>query len=110
LYIASPKFGSDLYIHGIIALNQGFILTSMVLAAILAFIIDHDFFRAGAWSLAAALLSATGLIHAYTLTTTGVQNSFGWFAAPQFVIGYALTAGVLFTLHASRLRGRTAQG
>jgi adenine/guanine/hypoxanthine permease len=110
LYMTAPKFGSDLYIHGIIALSQGFILTSMVLSAILAFIIDHDFFRAGAWSLAAALLSATGLIHAYTLATTGVQNNFGWFAAPQFVIGYGLTAVLLFTLHALRPREAARSG
>jgi AGZA family xanthine/uracil permease-like MFS transporter len=99
LYEAVPKFGSDLYINGVIALSQGFILTSMVLAAILAFIIDRDFRRAGAWSLAAALLSATGLMHAFELTPAGVQNKFGWLAAPQFVIGYGLTAAVLLALH-----------
>lgn len=99
LFEVAPKFGTDLFINGVIALSQGFILTSMVLAAILAFMIDRDFLRAGAWSLAAALLSAIGLIHAYTLTPTGVQNSFGWLAAPQFVIGYGLTAAVMVALH-----------
>ena len=71
----------------------------MVLAAILAFIIDLDFLRAGAWSLAAAVFSAIGLMHAFVLTPAGVQNHFGWLAAPQFVLGYALTAGVLFAFH-----------
>jgi AGZA family xanthine/uracil permease-like MFS transporter len=99
LYEVAPKFGADLFIYGIIALSQGFILTAMVLAAILAFIIDRDFFKAGVWALAAAVLSAVGLMHAYDLTSLGVQNKFGWFVAPQFAFGYALAAGMLIALH-----------
>ena len=33
LFEIAPTFGSDLYIHGVIALNQGFLLSAMVLAA-----------------------------------------------------------------------------
>jgi adenine/guanine/hypoxanthine permease len=99
LYETAPRFGSDLYINGVIALSQGFILISMILAAILAFMIDRDFLRASAWALAAAVLSAAGVIHAGVLTPSGVQNSFGWLAAPQFVVAYALVAAVLFGLH-----------
>lgn len=95
----APKFGSDLFIYGIIALSQGFILSSMVLSAMVAFIVDRNFLKAGVWSLAAAVLSATGLIHAYTLDARGVQNTFGWMQAPQFVIGYVITAFILFGLH-----------
>ena len=57
------------------------------------------FLKAAYWALAGAVLSAIGLIHAYTLTPQGVQNQFGWLAAPQFVAGYALTACVLIGLH-----------
>jgi AGZA family xanthine/uracil permease-like MFS transporter len=92
-------FGSDLYIYGLIALNQGFILTSMILGAILALVIDRQFMKAGFWALAGAVLSATGLIHAYKLTPLGIENSFGWLAAPQFVVGYGLTACALLALH-----------
>ncbi len=99
LFDTAPKFGADLLVYGVIALSQGFILTAMVLSAILAFIIDRDFLKASAWTLAAAILSAIGLIHAYELTAQGVQNKFGWLAAPQFVIGYGLTAVVLLALH-----------
>lgn len=108
LYAVAPKFGSDLFIHGIIALNQGFILSSMILAAILAFIIDRQFFRAGLWALAAAGLSAIGIIHAYSLTPLGVQNKMGWMAAPQFVVGYSLTAAVLIGLHWWQSTGTTS--
>jgi len=99
LFDVAPKFGADLYIHGMIALSQGFILTAMVLAAILAFITDRNFLKAGLWALAGAAFSAFGIMHAYELTPLGVQNKFGWFAAPQFVIGYALTGGCLLALH-----------
>lgn len=99
LFELAPTFAPDLYVHGLIALSQGFILTSTILAAMLAFIIDRAFLKAAYWAAAGAVLSALGLIHAYTLTAQGVQNTFGWFAAPQFVVGYALTAAVLLGLH-----------
>lgn len=99
LFDVAPKFGADLYIDGVIALSQGFILISMVMSAMLAFIIDRNFLKASAWAGAGAVLSAAGLIHAYVLTPAGVQNKFGWLAAPQFTIGYALTALFLLSLH-----------
>lgn len=99
LFEIAPKFGSDLYIHGLIALSQGFILTSMVLSAILAFIIDREFLKAAYWTLSAAACSATGLMHAYTLTPQGVKNKFGWMAAPDFFAAYLIAAAILFGLH-----------
>ena len=78
------------------------ILVSMILAALLAFIIDRSFLKAGLWALTATALSAFGVIHAYDLTAAGVQNKFGWLAAPQFVAGYGLTALVLIGLHFHR--------
>jgi adenine/guanine/hypoxanthine permease len=99
LYAAAPKFGADLYLNGLIALAQGFIITSMVLAAILALSIDRNFLKAAWWAFAGAALSAVGLIHAFVLTPQGVQSQFGWMAAPQFAAGYALTGGVLLALH-----------
>ncbi len=99
LYKVAPAFGSDLYIYGIISLSQGSLLTSMVLAAILVFVIERQFLKAAAWTLMAAVLSAIGLIHAYKLTPAGLQNKFGFFASPHFTVGYALTAFILFGLY-----------
>jgi AGZA family xanthine/uracil permease-like MFS transporter len=99
LYAAAPKFGADLFVHGVIALSQGFIITSMILSAILALSIDHALLRAATWAFAGATLSATGIIHAYALTPQGVQNQFGWFAAPGFAAGYALTGCLLLAMH-----------
>ena len=104
LFSVAPKFGADIFIQGVIALSQGFIITSMILSAIIAFSIDHQLLKAAFWSFAGALLSATGLIHAYTLTPQGVQNKFEWMAAPGFVAGYALTGCALLGLHVQQAR------
>ena len=61
--------------------------------------IDRKFLRAAAWMFAGAALSATGLIHAYTLTPAGVANKFGWMAAPDFAAMYAASGMVLLGLH-----------
>jgi AGZA family xanthine/uracil permease-like MFS transporter len=99
LFAAAPKFGADLYIHGVISLSQGFLLTSMVLSAMLVFILEKRFLRAAGWALAAAILSMVGLIHAYELTPQGVENRFGFAAAPGFGVMYAAGALFLATLH-----------
>lgn len=93
----ADKFAPNLHIRGVIALSQGFLLTSIIYAAVVAFVIDRKFKHAAAWMLAASLLSAIGLIHAYKLTPDGVENHFAWFtAAPDFAIAYAVGAGLLW--------------
>ena len=71
----------------------------MVLAAILVFVIEREFLRAATWTAVAAVLSLTGLIHAYALTLAGVQNVFGLTAAPTFGVMYGLAAAFLVGLH-----------
>ncbi len=101
-----PRFGNELYINGMIALSQGFLLSSMVLASILVFLIEQKFVRAAMWTLAAGLLSQVGLIHAYTLGSGGVKNSFGFWQAPSFTLAY-LAAAVAMLLFA-RIKPRPA--
>ncbi|WP_265596229.1 NCS2 family permease [Verrucomicrobium sp. BvORR106] len=98
LYDTVDLFGSALHVRGVIALSQGFIVTSIVYSAVIAFVIDRKYREAAAWMLAAAILSAIGLMHAYKLTPNGVENQFGWFAAPEFAIVYAVAAGLLWLL------------
>lgn len=107
LFEAAPAFGNDLSIHGMIALNQGFLLSSMILSAILVFVIEREFLRAAGWTAAAAVFSTTGLIHAYELTPSGVHNKFGVVAAPEFAIMYGLSAALLVLLH---VVGRSSGG
>jgi AGZA family xanthine/uracil permease-like MFS transporter len=107
LFDAAPKLGSELYVHGVIALSQGFLLTSMVLSALLVHVIERRFLRAAVWALVASGLSMVGLIHAYELTPQGVQNRFGLAEAPGFGAMYALVGVLLAGLHvwASRDEG-----
>ena len=69
-----------------IALSQGFLITSIIYSAVVAFVIDRKFKPAALWLLAAAVFSATGLIHAYELTPNGVENHFAWFTAAPGVL------------------------
>jgi AGZA family xanthine/uracil permease-like MFS transporter len=106
LYEAAPRFGADLSIHGVIALSQGFLMTSMILAAILVFVIEKQFLHAAGWALGAAALSMVGLIHAYVLSPAGVTNRFGLAAAPGFGAAYGLGAVFLASLHFTAARAK----
>ncbi len=103
LYDAFDQFGSEIYIHGIISLYQGFLLIAMIFAAILAHVIDRKFLKAAVWSFVASLLSSIGLIHAYIITASGIQNSFGWLAAPTYAIVYAVLGLILLVFHFSKI-------
>lgn len=92
LFDVAPKFGDSLYIYGLIALSQGFILTGILLSAICVFCIEHQFLKAAAWCAVAALLSYFGIIHAFTLTERGIDSLYALNAAPQFVVAYGFTA------------------
>lgn len=77
---------SDTWGRGIFALEQGFILTSMLLAAAVAEVIDQRFVRASLWCFAGAVLSAIGLIHAYRFTP--VDTAMALVPATEHAIGY----------------------
>ena len=79
----APRMGGDLAMGGLIALGQGSLLTSMLWSAALALAIQRRFASAAAWLAAAAALSATGIIHAYTLSSNGVESRIGWWVAPR---------------------------
>lgn len=99
LFETAPKFGGDLYIDGIIALSQGFMLSCMVLSAMMVFVLERQFLKAAAWTFVAALLSFFGIIHAYELTPAGVQNRFGPGVASEFTLAYLGAALLLLALH-----------
>jgi AGZA family xanthine/uracil permease-like MFS transporter len=91
-----PHMGSELALGGLIALGQGGLLTSMLWAAALALAVQRKFALSAAWLAVAAVLSAFGVIHAYTLTPAGAAGRIGWWVAPEFACAYA--AGALFLL------------
>ncbi|MUH00546.1 NCS2 family permease [Scytonema sp. UIC 10036] len=86
---------SDTYIDGAFALEQGFIFSAMILAAITVYIIEQDFRKAAYWSIAAAVLSWFGLMHSYRWTVSDTVVNLGFGTGVAWAIGYLLL-GILF--------------
>ena len=86
---------SDTWIHGAFSLEQGFLFTSMLLSAAVVGVIERKWTAAAAWCAAAAVISATGLMHSYQWTDadTVLKLSPAW----PFAIAYAVMAAVFFT-------------
>ncbi len=55
----------DLHADGVFALEQGFIFTSMILAAVAVCIIERHWIRGAIWCAVATALSCTGLMHGF---------------------------------------------
>jgi adenine/guanine/hypoxanthine permease len=90
---------ADLAAHGMFSLEQGFLLSSMIWAALTVEIIERHFRKAAAWAASAALLSGCGMMHAYRFTGADTTQVLGLFVARPFVVGYALLACLLFLGH-----------
>jgi len=98
-----PKFSADLipyfhqydnWIEGAFALAEGFIFTSIILAAATVAIIERKFRQASLWFFAAAVLSTLGLMHSFKFTDSDVVMDLsqpGW----AWAYGYAITGGIL---------------
>jgi adenine/guanine/hypoxanthine permease len=94
-----PRMGTELALGGLLALGQGALLTSMLWAAVLALVIEQKFLHAAGWMAAAAILSCFGVIHAYALTTAGIEGRIGWGTAPAFALSYAAGTAFLILCH-----------
>jgi len=113
----SQAASNGFLLHGMIVLERGYIFTCMILAAVSTFLIDRRFRAAALWSLAAAALTALGLMHAYQISdnvpdflyvfqpaTDGATPFRAWGVAA----GYAAFA-ILFAVAGLRF-GRTRAG
>jgi AGZA family xanthine/uracil permease-like MFS transporter len=90
-----PAFlSSDTWIHGAFALEQGFIFSAMILAALSVELLERRFRLAAFWSAVAAGFSALGLMHSYRWTpgdtVFALQPAWPWAA------GYAVMAVIFF--------------
>jgi AGZA family xanthine/uracil permease-like MFS transporter len=88
----------QLPIKGLIALQQGFIFTSMILSAMTVCLIDKHFRAAAIWAMVAAIISASGLMHGYTITNGAIMNAYGPSTTWPFVLGYSGIAAIYFCL------------
>lgn len=85
-------------IAGMVALERGFIFTSMILAAMTVALIEGKFRQAALWALAASAVSATGLMHGYEITPAGIVNAYGPSTTWPFVTGYAIMAALFVVM------------
>ena len=92
--IAGAHSAVGLYADGIFALEQGYIYTSMVLAAATVAIIERRFNVAGIWFLAGAALSSIGFIHTYTVGCADVVGSLA--PGVKWAVGYLVMAVIMF--------------
>ena len=90
---------------GFIALERGFILSSMLWPTLTVFIIEKRFFGAALMALVMALFSWIGIIHTYRIGVQGqlfhgfVDGHF-WQAQWQFALAYAVIAAFFLYTHA----------
>ena len=80
----------DIYLNGVLALEQGQILSAMLLAAMTVFIIERQFVWAGSCTAMAAGLSWIGLIHSYRWMPSDTILDPGWGHGATWAIGYGL--------------------
>jgi AGZA family xanthine/uracil permease-like MFS transporter len=84
---------ADVWIDGAFALEQGFIFTSMLLAAATVAIIERKTTQAALWCFTAAGLSALGFMHSYAWTPADTVLSLR--PAWPHAQGYALMGAIL---------------
>jgi adenine/guanine/hypoxanthine permease len=88
-----PVFArADIYLGGAFALEQGQILSAMLLAAMTVFIIERQFAWAAACTLVAAAFSWVGLMHSYQWMPSDTVLHPGWGTGSAWAIGYLLLA------------------
>lgn len=85
---------ADVWIEGAFALEQGFIFSAMILAALTVALIERQFLRAALWSWSAAALSTIGLMHSYrwTFSDTALSLTPAW----AWAAGYVLMGMIFF--------------
>lgn len=79
---------------GMIALSQGYLLTSIVLASTVVHVIERSFLDASMWMFIGACLSYVGAIHSYVILHDAVCSEFGFF--PGGWHGYAIQYGCVY--------------
>ena len=91
------KLAMQLPISGMIALERGFIFTSMILAAMTVALVEKRYRPASIWAFVAAILSATGLIHGFEIVDGSIINAYGPSHTWPFITGYA-GMGIVFAV------------
>ncbi|MDT8318667.1 MAG: NCS2 family permease [bacterium] len=99
------KLSMQLPISGMIALERGFIFTSMILAAMTVALVEKRYRPAAIWAFVAAGLSATGLIHGFEIIDGAIINAYGPMHTWPFIIGYVSMALIFLSLGGKKREG-----
>jgi AGZA family xanthine/uracil permease-like MFS transporter len=102
-------FSPELFIYGMLALAQGFLLISIFFSAILVKVIDRAWLAAAGWCAIAAVASACGVIHGFIWYGPGFAPDLTFFDAKgpggdvpsglDFALVYLLAAALLLGMH-----------
>ena len=103
--LLEPLRQADVWAAGAFALEQGQIITAMLLAAMLVYVIEQRFLAASLAAAVAAGFSWFGVIHAWRFTQADTVLQVGWGVGSLWAVGYLLMAAVfLLAALAERLR------
>lgn len=83
---------SGLQLPGLVALSQGFMLSSVVWAATAVCLVERRLTQAGVWMGVGAVMAFFGFIHAGEITVSGNLYSLGFAEGARWAAGYALAA------------------
>ena len=97
----------DVWASGAFALEQGQIVTAMLLAAMMVYVIEQRFFAASISSFVAAVASWIGIIHAWRFSQADTVLELGWGVGNSWALGYLLMT-VVFILAGLQQRRSTS--
>ena len=83
---------SGLQLPGLVALSQGFMLSSVVWAATAVCLVERRLTQAGVWMGVGAVMAFFGFIHVGEITVSGNLYSLGFATGAKWAAGYALAA------------------
>jgi len=93
--LLEPLARADVWAAGAFALEQGQIITAMLLAALLVYVIEARLLAAASCAALAAVLSWFGVIHGWQFTTSDTVLELGWGAGRSWALGYGAMTAVL---------------
>jgi AGZA family xanthine/uracil permease-like MFS transporter len=92
--LLEPLRQADVWAAGAFALEQGQIISAMLLAGMLVYVIERRFLAAALISAVAALASWLGVIHAWSFSQADTVLRLGWGTGSSWALGYLLMAAV----------------
>ena len=106
--LLQPLEQADIWASGAFALEQGQIITAMLLAALLVYVIERRFLAAALMAAIAAAAAWLGVIHAWRFTQADTVLQLGWGRGGSWALGYLLMALVFLAAAGWQRRQRQA--